>query len=211
MAEQISIREYGRRKGISDTYIRRMIADGVITQRSVVFDPRNHRPAILFELAEEDWSANYSARLISPGSVRQSKKPNAPVNPKRVKRTQEEEEYEATDLQPSGNLDSGRPAGTLPDGRKSKAEIDRMNAEVKLQLSALALKQKKGELVMKKDVYASLFAMGQELRQSLLTLPDRLVDDILSAPDRNTAHLMAQEAIAKELEKLASMNDRNIA
>lgn len=186
--EIISIREYARRKSMSDTYIHRMIKNGIITDRSMTTHPDTGKPAIFFSFAEEDWAMNYSTkRELTPQEYRKPKNPNAQPKPPRPPAVEN---------------------GTLPDGRKSKAEIDRLNAELKMQLTAIELKAKKGQYVDKESVYRSLFAMGQEVRMSFLSLPDRIVDEVMGATDRNAAHISVSEIISSELEKLSNVLNR---
>jgi hypothetical protein len=97
-----------------------------------------------------------------------------------------------------------------PTNNRSMVEIKRMISEVELQLKALELRERKGQLVDKDKVYAALFNVGKEMRQNLEIIPDRIIDDLFSAPSRNEAHTMLAEAIAEALEKFAEISNREL-
>lgn len=212
MSEPISIREYGRRKNLSDTYIRRMIANGVITARCLTTNPANGRPMIIPHLADEDWSINYGhtktdkAPKVDTRPVRPQKAAagtRAPI-PAAVADTVPDEPYSP------GVAAGGLAPGTLPDGRKSKAELDRLKAEVSLQISALELRERKGQLVDKDKVYRALFEVGQEIRTSVLAVPDKTLDNILAAKTRNEAYTILQAALTDALTQLSNMKDGDL-
>lgn len=207
MNEPISIREYGRRKNLSDTYIRRMISNGVITARALTTNPANGRPMIIPDLADEDWSVNY-------GHTKEDKAPKVdtrPVKPQRAKKvTKEISEDEEQTVPDEPYTPAARTAGTLPDGRKSKAEIDRMRAEVQLQIAALDLKERKGQLVDKDKVYRALFEVGQEVRTSVLAVPDKTLDNILAARTRNEAYNVLYAALTDALMQLSNLKEGDL-
>ena len=58
MEERISLREYGRRKGVSDTSVRKAIAAGYIVQGVDRTDPK--KPKIIPSVADAEWSSNRS-------------------------------------------------------------------------------------------------------------------------------------------------------
>ena len=200
--EPISIREYARRKEMSDMYIRRMIKEGVITPRSITTNPNNGRPMILPLYAEEDWAMNYSTKgEVNRHRFRKSKKTYVKPKPK-----------------PSGTLPkvevdglADQPApGTLPDGRKSKAELDRLHAELKVQMAAIELRERKGQLVDKDRVYTALFDLAQELRKEIMSVPDKTIDNIRAAKTRQEAHSYLYEALTNALTTIAEMKEGDL-
>jgi hypothetical protein len=86
------------------------------------------------------------------------------------------------------------------------AEIKRLNAQVKLQLDAIELKKKRGELVDKRQVYTALFEAGQTIKNQVLGVPDRILDEMLAASSRNEAHTILYKALVQALEALADTN-----
>lgn len=202
--EPISIREYARRKNMTDTYIRRMIKDGIIGERCLTTHPTNGRPMILPLFAEQDWAMNYSTKgEVNPHRFRKSKKT-----------------YVKKKTPPSGELpdvsqfiDSppvNTPSGTLQDGRKTKAELDRLLAEVKLQTAAIELREKKGQLVEKDKVYKALYEIGQELRKDIMSVPDKTLDNIRAAKTRQEALAIFNAALVDALTNISNIKEGDI-
>lgn len=98
-----------------------------------------------------------------------------------------------------------------PPGQRSLAEVKRVTAEIEMQRRALLLRKEKGQLLDKDEVYKSLFAAGQELRQTFTSLADRCIDDILAAPSRKDAHAVLSEAVAQSLEKFTEIQSRELS
>lgn len=77
----------------------------------------------------------------------------------------------------------------------------------KARIAELELKEREGTLVQKAVVDGELFAIAQEIRNALLTIPDRIIDQVISeSKNRNKAHNTIYTAIASELEKLADLS-----
>jgi hypothetical protein len=208
MSEPISIREYGRRKNLSDTYIRRMIANGVITAKALTTNPSNGWPMIIPDVADADWSVNYGhtkedkAPKVDTRAVKPQRAPQAAREPRQapIADTLPDEPYTPNVAAP----------GTLPDGRKSKAELDRLKAEVQLQLSALELRERKGQLVDKDRVYRALYGIGQEIKTSILSVPDKVLDNILAAGTRNEAFQLLYAALTDALTQLSEIKEGDL-
>lgn len=178
--EAISIREYSRQRGCSDTAVRKAIKAGKIVRG--VIDRDTKRPRIIPAIADQEWAENtnpnYERQTRSGGTA-------APVSPP-----------------PAPGID--RPPATGV--QRSLAETKRLHAEIKLQQDALELKRKKGELVDKRAVYAALFGAGQTIKNQVLGVADRTIDEILAAPSRNDAHTILYKALVESLQSLADTN-----
>lgn len=186
MAELISIREYSRRKGCSDTAVHKAIAAGKIVKGLV---KRHGKKFINPEIADAEWSSNHNP---SYGKVNKSGK----------------EMFTEGEAPPQAPAGAGQKVpnvsdGTLAAAKKAKAVYD-------AQLAKLDFEQKSGKLVPKADVYKALYAAGQELRISLMAIPDRVIDDILSAPSRNEAHQLLVNELSSTLETLNEIQNREI-
>lgn len=193
----ISIREYGRRRGCSDTAVRKAINAGKIIE-GVARDKRGKVLGINEEIANAEWAMNHdpmkervtqngeaSARFLEPET-------NAEPNP------QPKQQGKSTGYSGAAN-------------ENSLAAAKRVQALYKAKLSELEYKQKSGKLVDKQEVYKQLYGAGQELRQAFQTIPDRFIDDILAATNRNEAHQILFNAIADVLEGLAEIEKRELA
>lgn len=186
MGNKVSLREFGRQIGVSDTAVRKAIAAGKISKAVDYTNPK--RPLIDPEIAVVEWGKNYDPSYHRTEKVTDGMGASKPT---------------------SVGTDSENEPKTS--GGKSLASIKLQTAEVRLHKEALELKTKRGELVSKEKVYRSLFAAGQEIRTSLQALPDRVIDDILACKTRNEAHGVLYNAIADALEALSEIGNREIS
>lgn len=184
MAEKLSIREFAKRIGVSDVAVGKAIRSGKIVKGVDYTNPK--RPKIDPDVAMKEWGKYYN--------------PN-------YEREQTKKLHGVSDSSPSPSEIA--PSEPSPAGR-SIAEIKRQQAEVKLRVSALELKEKQGQLVDKQKVYKALFAAGQEVRTALQAVPDRVIDDVLAAQSRNEAHQVLFNAIADTLEMLSEITNRDV-
>lgn len=103
------------------------------------------------------------------------------------------------DLPPQQN-----PGNLQLSGSSSYGEAKRVREIIQAQLAALDLKQRKGELVNKEEVYKQLFSFGQQIRVSILIIPDRVIDNILAAKSRAEAHGILLAELHQALEGLTT-------
>jgi len=208
------------------------MANGVLTAASITTNQKNGRPEIIYETALAEWRANYGDVKKSdqprepkpklekpprppkeekpkPEPKKRGRKPKPKPNPEPELEEEEEEEEEEEVVLPPAPEAAPAP-GHVPGIGPSKAELDRQLARIKLQKEAIELKKIQGSLLDKQKVYATLYGFGQELRTALMSLPDRVIDEILASPDRNVAHNKLTEAIAKELERMAEFQEREL-
>lgn len=75
----------------------------------------------------------------------------------------------------------------------------------KARIADLELQEKEGSLVSRDRVNDQLFAAGKELRDALLTIPDRITDLIMAEDNRTMVYNTIYDAIAAELQKLADI------
>lgn len=194
MAETISIREYARRREVSDTAIRKAINAGKIVEGRVF---ENGVPRIIPDIADKELTL-YEA---SPTRGQKKEQPTQPPKPVKPQASKPAAPVMAPPAQSSEVPKP--PAGSLAAARLIQAQLKAKTMEVEL-------KEKMGELIDKKKVYESLFAFGKEIRANFQAIPDRFIDDILAAPSRNEAHTILTNAIADALEALAGMDKREL-
>ncbi len=196
MAEKVSIREFARRVGVSDTAVLKAIKTEKIVKALDYTIP--HRPKIDPDVALEEWGKNYDPTYER--TSKENKSMGSEVltpNPKAVSKKEK--------------VDTSDKADTPePSNGKSLADIKRQTAEVKLHIAAIELKEKRGELVNKDKVYKALFSAGQEVRSTMQAIPDRVIDDVLASKSRNEAHQILFNAIADALETLSEISNREI-
>lgn len=188
--EIISIREFARRKNLSEGYIRRMIDNGVITAKSMTRKKNGH-PAIIAERAEADWTINYHATRPAPNKPEvEDAAPPMEIRRSVIKQVAE--------------------TGVVPENRKTKQELDRIHAELKIQLTAIQLKERKAVLVEQGLVYRAMFEIGQELRRDIMSLPDKILDNIRGADTRAEAYAIMYNGLTDALKSISEMTEDSI-
>lgn len=93
--------------------------------------------------------------------------------------------------------------GTAPKITYEDAQLQEKIA--KARIADLELQEKEGSLVSREAVNNQLFAAGKELRDALLTIPDRITDIIMAEQNRTMVYNTIYDAIAGELQKLADL------
>lgn len=189
MSERVSIREFAKSRGVSDTAIRKAIAHGKIVG-GVGRDP-DGTPFIIPAVATQELSM-YETRARAPKPV-----PDKAPKPQRM--TAPSPPQNAPVIPPPYTPPTEAPAppkGSLAAAKLHKAQVDAKRAEV-------GLKKEMGLLIEKDKVYAALFDLANKIKQNLTTIPDRFIDELRTAPTRNDAHTILANAIAEALEKLA--------
>ena len=186
--ERISLREYGRRIGTSDTAVRKAIKAEKIV-RGVVYDT-NGKPYIIPSIANAEWAKSY--------------------DPSYERVTQSGGRATVYSAAPQPIEDAVAPLSTNQTTDTSLAAARRAQAVYKAKILELQMKEKQGSLVDKQFVYKTLFEAGQEVRSALQAIPDRVIDNILAARSRNDAHKILFDAISDALEQLSDIQKRDI-
>jgi hypothetical protein len=176
MSELVSVREFSRQIGCSDVAVHKAIKAGKIVKGYVKVSPKKWM--IDPDIAASEWGKHFNPNYDRNENIR-AKIGDGPKAPAEVEE---------------------------PKTGQSLAEIKRLNAQVKLQLDAIELKKKRGELVDKRQVYTALFEAGQTIKNQVLGVPDRILDEMLAASSRNEAHTILYKALVQALEALADTN-----
>jgi phage terminase Nu1 subunit (DNA packaging protein) len=88
-------------------------------------------------------------------------------------------------------------------------EALRREKVAKARTAELELAEKEGSLISKTSVYNSLFDIGKQIRDALLSVPERVTDDIIAnVSNRTKVRNLIYDAIAVELEKLSEINKK---
>jgi hypothetical protein len=185
----ISIRQYARDRGCSDTAVHKAIRSGKIVD-GVTYDG-NGKPSIVPEIADREWKV---AREVS---ISKSEKIDKAVG----------KEPQVVPTQNTNTIPPGLEGGGLV-VKTATARLVKMTAEANIK--QLEYKKKSGTLVEKEKVYTALFALGQEIKAAMLIIPDRYIDVILGAPDRNAAHKILTEAIDEALTTIAPADSKDL-
>lgn len=185
--ERISLREFARRLNTNDKSVRDAIKKKAIING--VEYKTNGQPRIVYEIALREWESWISLE------GRESKIDfSAAKKETHIKREREGERPIAE-------------SGIVREANSTQ-KINHARAAIKLQMDSMELQKKKGQLVEKDKVNKELFEAGKEIRETLLTIPDRIVDDMLAADNRNEAHTLLYKEIEMSLEKLSRMEEK---
>jgi phage terminase Nu1 subunit (DNA packaging protein) len=96
-------------------------------------------------------------------------------------------------------------------GEMTFADAQLKEARARAELKELELAEKRGTVVQKEAVYSQLFAFHRELRDALLSIPDRISDELMAVADsRNRVHTTIYDAIEEVLQKLSETKERTL-
>jgi hypothetical protein len=203
----LKIREYARTLGISDTSVHKAINAGYITESSWVLDAKG-RKLIIASRANAEWKENYNptrSQLTKAGKsfTFDVEQPSAPPV----------SEPPAQPAAPPQQRSAPPPIEEIGGavGDMSVAKLKQISEKLKIAKAQIELKELQGTLVPKKEVYDAFFTFGQEMRQTLMAIPDRIIDEILATPERALAHNILTDAIVKALASLSEMGSRDIS
>lgn len=186
--EKISIRQYAKNRGCTDTAVHKAIRSGKIIEG--VQRDEDGRPWIIPEIADMEWKASREIGTSKSAAI--------------------DKKIGATTTKSAGAVT--KPELPNPDGglvqQMIKAKVVRATADA--QTAQLNYKKKAGILVEKDKVYAALFSAGREIRSAMMNIPDRYIDEIVAAQDRNKAHTILTQAIAEALESVSGVEKREV-
>lgn len=207
----LKIREYARSLGISDTSVHKAINAGYITSASWVLDAKGKK-LIVASKANAEWKHNYNptrSQLTKSGksfTFDVERPSEAPAAASEAPAPVSAQTQQATAPPPAPPVEDEGVGKNM-----SVAQLKQLHEKLKIAKLQTELKEYQGTLVPKKDVYDAFFTFGQEMRQSLMAIPDRVIDDILATPERALAHNILTDAIVKALESLSEMTSREIS
>lgn len=185
---EMSLREFGRRLNCTERAVRQAFEAGKI-KTGIYQMPEMKRPKVVYEVAKKEWEENgglvykYNRITHIPGQAEPNRE-NASNTPK--------------------------PPTTPPDATvMSLAESSRQTSIAQMKLKQMEVGEKAGQLVRRDRVNSQLYNIGQELRNSLMQLPDRVIDAVMACKTRNEGLLILQSAIGGELERISDLHKRD--
>lgn len=189
--ERISIREFSRRIGCSDVAVHKAIKSGKIVHG--VGRDDDDKPYILPDVAASEWGKSFNPSYANNDKLHESLS------------------FASKSEVPADRVEIPEPKQAQPeitDGAKSIVELKRLDLHVRVQLAALDLRKRKGELVEKNKVYSELFSLGQEIRTVFAAIPDRVIDSLMASKDRNEAHAILSKEIFECLTQVSEITQR---
>ena len=163
MSELISIREYARRLIIDEKAVRKAIAAGRIVRG---YDKEAKK--ILPDEANQEWGYKHETVKQQKGVSRAKAIEKMGATPDLLSLETPET---LEDLQQSLIITSRMPV----------AEALRIREIIGAGLDKMKLAEAEGRLVDREKVYKALFGFGNEIKKSLLNIPQRVARDIMAA------------------------------
>lgn len=209
MADEIPLREYARRKGVSLTAVQNAIKSGRITP---IRDADGGRiKGIDWATQENAWEANSKhpqkrPHTIGGGRPRLDGQPPAPPAARQQQAQDEAGVVSHLEGQPNGGalLRNQKVEPPTPPGQMSLADIQRARELVKLQIDNEKLKEVRGESVSAAEQEKQGRNLAAIVISGLYSIPDRISDELAGMSDPHAiAELLRQQidASVSELRK----------
>lgn len=174
----MSLREYGRRKGISHTAVQQAINSGRLV-KSIAKSEAGHWKIADEALADQEWTENTdqaSPRNRISGETKRVKAtastPYEPRNPNGAPPAMGQQQPEAAASAPD-----------LPEGRgrggPTYAQSQAVRVAYQAKLSKLEFDQKSGKLVPADAVRVAIFNAARRCKDMLMGMPDRVAPLVL--------------------------------
>ena len=189
----VSLREYGRQRGVSGEAVRKAIKAGRLVL-SVSRDAKGW-PLIDPVIADQEWGANTSI-ATSAQQHQYEQAVEAPVKRKAAPaREPAAEPAPAPMVEDAGMQRTNNPAATYNQARAVKEAY-------LARLTKLDLDQRSGLLVSVDSVKNEAFKIARQVRDSMLNIPDRIAPELAGETDTFKIHLRLTEEIRKALEAI---------
>jgi hypothetical protein len=187
MAAGLSIRAYGRHRGVSHTAVRKALATG----RIVAGEDGKIDPA----LADSQWAT--STNLSKPrnsviGVPKQRRVPGAPSDPLGALGSG------------AGEAPNGPPTGDAARLVASYAGSRAAREAYLARLAKLEFEERSGKLVDADQIRVQVFGLGRRLRDAFLGLPDRVAPLLVGQTDQAAVHRLLTQEIMTCLAELSA-------
>lgn len=181
--QPVSFSAYAKMRGCSDVAIHKAvkagkIVKGVVTEETTVKGKPHTVRKILPSVANAEWLSAYNPNYIKNHNL-------------------DKAFFGSNQSSSEGSILENEDVSLSPTEARNKKQVYDM------LITKLEFEQKSGKLVEKDLVYKQLYAFGQQVRQSILSVPTRVVEDMLACTNRVEAHTVLERALSEALEKLS--------
>jgi hypothetical protein len=204
---KISLRAYAKQLQVDESAVRGAIDDGkikkgVVYVYRVIGGKRKRVPKIIASVATKEW-----------GFVHENPKPQRGLSAKAV--ADKLDKKLLCENKIDGNLNDLQEKDYTYDELLTAIKIHpaltyqeaiRRQAVLQIAREKMELEELQGTLVRKAEVEKNLFAIGDELKKKLLSIPARCLDDIRSADNKVLATNILVFEINQVLDSIASLN-----
>lgn len=209
MAKLVSNRGFAKEVGVTEGAVRKAIKAGKITDNCFTVPNAKGSRKIILELALNAWvnsGAGIQSNLHNKNPI---KLPNVYIEPMAKGKgyiAPAEPPIDQTPETDDDILEIPKKAGV----GITTAEAQRINAIHTANQKRLEILESMGKLVKKDKVYSALFAMGNELKSALLSIPDQHIGNIIAAKDAHEAELILRKVINDCLTIFTSIEKKEI-
>lgn len=206
MEELISIREFARRVGCSDTAVHKAIESGKISKDCLNYD-NPKRPKIYPEAALKSWGRNYAPNWEQSETLSAAleKKEEAVVKKLPLKKIKAADvpTVSTTDLESLlKEFETGEVEFINVSSDADYKEAKRVEAIANAKLAQVRYAEQIKILVPRSQVDKEFFDVGARVRSAMQAIPDKLIDLILACKTRPEAHSILSGGITEALEHL---------
>lgn len=193
----ISVNAFAKQIGISEAGVRKAIKSGRIV-KGYDFEKKKIDPEIASQELGKNIHRSKNEKVIQLDKIKE-KEIEIFKNNNALLTDEQENETEEID-----NFDD------KPTNANSLTEANRKKINLQSDKLLIELKELKKELVRKTDIASALYAMGVEIRTSLLSIPEKTIDNILASVDRTEAINILTEELSRSLNGLSSIHKRDL-
>lgn len=184
MSEQLTVREYAARRGVSHTAVHKAIGAGRL-KKSVSKDAQG-RYVIDAQLADKEWDKHTDQTRLTPERLAQKKAAPAPAP--------------AAVAPPEPEDDEDEPESDIPDINEARARKALYQAE----LLRIELETKQGQLVPIEEVKATVASEYTAVRQRVLSIPARLAQELALLDSPGEVRSRLERALTEALNELTA-------
>lgn len=194
--EHVSLREFGRRKGVSLNTVQH----GIDTGRIIRLD----NGKIEWESQSRAWDKNATPKSFAKETRRDKARTGKPLGKTAQLKEHPQDAAPPAAAPPPSDVpdDAGRAHGD-EDKRKDMYQTARASREViEAQMAKLKLEREQGLLCDKSGIEQAGFASGRALRDGLMSAIDRLAPTLAAETDRHAVTMILTNEFTRLLEDL---------
>ena len=188
----VSQKEYSKHVGCDVVIIDRAIKAGKIPADCITVNPVNKYKLIDVIRADQAWGKEYMQTRRRPNKRQAAK---------------DQPQQHVKEIIKQVPADQPASVGDMPElgAKTSYNEADRQKKIYEAQLLQLKLEEERGGLVRMETIKKAFYDSAHIVRDSFISLADRVIDQVYSAENRNTAHIILQTEINIVLESFAKI------
>lgn len=195
-ANLISVRKFSELMEVSETAVRKWIDKGIVEPSSI--SRRGESVFIDAKKAKAQVERNRDAKK----RMTYESLPEGHTNPDRHKSYPGEKGLSRQRLEENAGKTLDYDMSTEHLSKLSYNDLIKLQAMKTAQLKHIEVLEAEGKLVSKEMVHRKLFAYGKLTRESVMSVPDRIIDKLLIAKSRDEMMFILKSELVRGLELL---------